>query len=83
MWGFFPLWVMFVCSIPLVLWNYPPQFWPEGFGAVSEMTYTVCVFTGTPATVPSGQAISQGHSSVLLHPASFCAFRQSTYQLHI
>ena len=28
--------------------------------------------------VPSGQAVSQGQ---LLHPAGFCAFGQSTYQL--
>ena len=42
--GFFPLWVMFVCSILLVLRNYRPQFWPEGFGAgLRDDLHCVCL----------------------------------------
>lgn len=42
--GFFPPWVMFVCSIPLVLQNYPPQFWPKGLGAgLRDDIHSVCL----------------------------------------
>lgn len=63
--GFFPLWVMFVCSAPLVLRNYPPQFWPEGFGAgLRDDIHCVCLHWD-----PSHGALWTGY---LPGPAPLC-----------
>lgn len=51
-----------------------PSSGPRASGLVSEMTYTVCVFTGTPATAPSGQAVSQGQLLCASAPSRLLCF---------